>query len=59
MKKKKKKIYNTNKKEKHKHKITNIFKFIESFNNQKCNICHSILAIHINRNYCGKCNISL
>ena len=56
MKRKKKKIYNTPKKDKHKNKITNLLQFIDSFNNQRCNICSSILAKHFNRIYCGKCN---
>ncbi len=55
MKRKKKKIYNTPKKDKHKNKITNLLQFIDSFNNQRCNICSSILAKHFDRIYCGKC----
>ena len=59
MKKKKKKLYNTLKKEKHKNKIPNMLQFIISFNNPRCNVCGSILAKHINRNYCGKCKINI
>ena len=49
----------TLKKEKHKNKIPNMLQFIQSFNNARCNVCGSILAKHINRNYCGKCKINI
>lgn len=57
-KKHKKKVYNTPKKVKHIHQNIGINKFINSFENPRCNVCESILATHINRNYCGKCQVS-
>ena len=58
-KKHKKKVYNTPKKLKHVHRKISVDKFIESFNNPKYNSCeNSILSIHFDRKYCGKCNIS-
>lgn len=58
VKKRKKKIYNTPKKIKHKNKTNKIEEFIKSINNPRCDICQSIIALHIDRNYCGKCKIS-
>ena len=57
-KKHKKNVYNNPKKVKHVHQNINVNNFIKSLGNQRCNKCESILAIHDNRNYCGKCNIS-
>ena len=57
-KKRKKKIYNTPLKEKHNHKTPNLLNFIKSMENPRCNNCHSILANHTDRYYCGKCHIS-
>ena len=58
-KKHKKKTYNTPKKQKHVHKNVNMNQFINSMNNNsKCTTCTSILAMHENRYYCGKCHIS-
>tara|TARA_Y100000813_G_scaffold196130_1_gene179088 strand:- start:613 stop:816 length:204 start_codon:yes stop_codon:yes gene_type:complete len=54
-KKHKKKVYNTPKKLKHIHKNVSVDNFIKSLENPRCNECCSILAIHNNRNYCGKC----
>lgn len=54
-KKHKKKQYNTPKRVKHIcHKIS-LTTFIESLNNPKCSSCMSMLAVHSNRRYCGKC----
>ena len=58
-KKHKKKVYNTPKKVKHVHKNVDINKLIGSLDNPRCNVCQSILAIHTNRKYCGKCNVSI
>ena len=58
-KKRKKKVYNTPKKIKHTSKSTDLKQFINSFNNPKCDTCSSILAVHTNRYYCGKCNNSI
>lgn len=58
-KKHKKKIYNTPKKLKHKHNNISVSQFIKSFDNLKCTHCQSILANHIDRYYCGKCNVSI
>ena len=57
-KKRKKKIFNTPKKISHINKTNSLSDFINSFSNPKCRHCLSILAIHDNRNYCGKCNTS-
>ena len=57
-KKHKKKVYTKPKKDKHEHKKISVNKFIESFNNPKCNSCESKLAIHNDRYYCGKCEFS-
>ncbi len=57
-KKHKKKIYNTPKKIAHVNKSNTILEFINSFSNPKCKHCNSILAIHNNRSYCGKCQYS-
>ena len=57
-KKHKKKIYTKPKKLKHVHENISINKFINSINNPRCQFCESILAIHANRNYCGKCKTS-
>ncbi len=57
-KKHKKKIYNTPKKLKHIHKKVSVDQFINSLNNPKCNTCCSILALHDEKYYCGKCHIS-
>ena len=57
-KKHKKKVYNTPKKLKHVHKNISVNEFINSFDNLKCDKCLSNLALHINRYYCGKCQIS-
>ena len=57
-KKHKKKIFNTQKKNKHNHKITSLENFIKSRINERCNICYSVQANHFNRLYCGKCKIS-
>ena len=54
----KKKVYNTPKKLKHVHKNVSVNKFITSFDNSKCDKCLSNLAIHTDRYYCGKCQIS-
>ena len=54
-KKHKKKVYNTPKKLKHIHSNVCVSIFIKSLENPRCNECCSILAIHNNRNYCGKC----
>ncbi len=58
-KKHKKKVYNTPKKNKHVNKNISPDKFINSYYNNRCTQCHSILANHIDRIYCGKCHISL
>ena len=57
-KKHKKKIYNTPKRIAHINKTNSLSNFINSFSNPKCIYCRSILAVHNNRNYCGKCQIS-
>lgn len=57
--KRKKKVFNTIKKEKHVHKSVSIDRFIDSINNPKCMKCQSIFAVHSDRNYCGKCQVSL
>ena len=57
-KKHKKKVYNTPKKSKHVHEKVNVSNFLASFNNSRCCVCQSILAIHFDRTYCGKCCIS-
>lgn len=57
MTKRKKKIYTTPKKNKHKNNNISITNFIKTFNNPRCNQCSSIIAIHYNRLYCGKCNM--
>lgn len=54
----KKKIYNTPKKIAHVNKTNSLSDFINSFSNQKCANCRSILALHDNRTYCGKCQNS-
>lgn len=59
MKKRKKKIYNTVKKNSHKNKVNSLIEFIKSFNNERCNICDSIIANHANRFYCGKCHLNI
>ena len=58
-KKHKKKVFTKPKKCKHENVKTSMNDFIKSLNNCKCNTCNSILAIHDNRNYCGKCQISI
>lgn len=58
-KKHKKKIYNTPKKIKHVHKNISTNQFINSFNNPKCSKCSSLLAFHLDRYYCGKCQYSI
>ena len=57
MAKRKKKVYNTPKKIKHKNNNIDIMDFIKSFDNPRCNECSSILAMHHDRFYCGKCQI--
>ena len=57
MAKRKKKIYNTLKKIKHKNSNIDIMDFIRSFDNPRCSKCSSIIAIHDNRFYCGKCQM--
>ena len=57
-KKHKKKVYNTPKKLKHINSNVCVSTFIKSLENPRCNECCSILAIHSNRNYCGKCKTS-
>lgn len=57
-KKRKKKLFNTPKKIAHINKTVELSKFINSFSNPKCVHCQSILAIHTNRSYCGKCEHS-
>ena len=58
-KKHKKKVYNTPKKNKHIHKKITVEKFIESLNNPRCLTCQSIVSIHFDKNYCGKCEQSI
>ena len=58
-KKHKKKVYTTPKKIKHIHRKMDINKFINSFNNPKCQFCLSNLAVHSDRIHCGKCNYSI
>ena len=57
-KKRKKKQYNTPLKEKHIHQTPNLYSFIKSLDNPRCNKCQSFLADHTNRYYCGKCHIN-
>ena len=58
-KKHKKKVYNTPKKIKHIHESISVNMFLKSISNPKCESCNSILAIHNDRYYCGKCNNSI
>lgn len=60
-KKHKKKVYNTPKKIKHISKKKSINEFINSFKKSydiTCKSCQSTLAVHNDRYYCGKCQIS-
>ena len=57
-KKHKKKVYTKPKKLTHVHQNVSLSKFIESINNPKCKLCQSLLAVHDNRFYCGKCHLT-